>query len=81
MLGPDHNCVYNIHFRTPILTSGVSAAHKSFEAAPKDITSEYDPSFIDWHMDIMNQSAEDPALVVQQLVNACTVRYYEFMNI
>lgn len=59
--------------RTPILTSGVSAARQSFEAAPKDITSEYDQSFIEWHMDLMTRTAEDPALVVEELVNACTV--------
>ena len=62
--------------RTPILTSGVSAARQSFEAAPKDITSEYDQSFIDWHVDLMTRTAEDPALVVEELVNACTVGHH-----
>jgi short-subunit dehydrogenase len=62
------------YMRTPILTSGLEAAQKAFDAAPKDITSEYDTSFIQWHSNVMNRTAEDPSLVVDELVSACTDR-------
>eukprot|EP00602_Paraphysomonas_sp_CaronLab_P002054 CAMPEP_0185025510 /NCGR_PEP_ID=MMETSP1103-20130426/8436_1 /TAXON_ID=36769 /ORGANISM="Paraphysomonas bandaiensis, Strain Caron Lab Isolate" /LENGTH=269 /DNA_ID=CAMNT_0027558719 /DNA_START=292 /DNA_END=1101 /DNA_ORIENTATION=+ len=71
---------WNIHvsninpgfMRTPILSAGLAAAKKSFESAPAEITSQYDPSFIDHHVSMMNQSAEDPMKVVDVIVEAIT---------
>jgi dehydrogenase/reductase SDR family member 9 len=61
--------------RTPILTSGMNSAKSAFESAPKDITSQYDPSFQDAHVNLMNRASEDPALVIDVLVEAITDKY------
>ncbi len=57
-VGVNHNLGLTIIDRTPILSSGMTSAHAAFEAAPKDITSEYDPSFEQAHIDLMNQASE-----------------------
>ena len=44
--------------RTPILSNGVESAKRSFEAAPKEITGQYDHSFIDYHVNMMTKTAE-----------------------
>lgn len=74
---------WNIHvsnvnpsfMRTPILTSGMNSARNGFESAPKEITSEYDPSFQDAHINLMNSASEDPSLVINVLVQAITDKY------
>jgi hypothetical protein len=44
--------------RTPILLNGSAAARRSFEAAPKDITSEYTTEWMESQVDTMNKLAE-----------------------
>jgi NAD(P)-dependent dehydrogenase (short-subunit alcohol dehydrogenase family) len=61
--------------RTPILSSGINSARSGFENAPKEITSEYDPSFVDAHIQLMNTASEDPSLVIDVLVQAVTDKY------
>jgi short-subunit dehydrogenase len=74
---------WNIHvsnvnpafMRTPILTSGMNSAKTAFEKAPQEITSQYDRSFEEAHLQMMNRSSEDPALVIDVLVEAITDKY------
>lgn len=61
--------------RTPILSSGINSARSGFENAPKEITSEYDPSFVEAHIQLMSTSSEDPSLVIDVLVEAITDKY------
>ncbi|CAE7463351.1 BDH1, partial [Symbiodinium microadriaticum] len=44
--------------KTPILLNGLEAAKRSFESAPENITSQYDQSFIQYHADMMTNTAE-----------------------
>jgi NAD(P)-dependent dehydrogenase (short-subunit alcohol dehydrogenase family) len=58
--------------RTPLLASGSSAGKLSFEAAPRAITSEYGTEWMEGQLETVNQISEDPALVVDAIVDALT---------
>lgn len=53
----------------------MNSAKVAFEAAPKEITSEYDPSFQEAHAELMNKASEDPIHVVNVLIDAITDKY------